>query len=174
MSSAVLFLDAEWRPLRIEPWQRAIADLFNGKIEVVEHSRDRMIQGVTRQYPMPSVVRVLKRFKRDKIRIKFSRVNIYARDGFVCQYCGLRFVTEDLSFDHVTPRSRGGRTCWENIVTACIGCNKEKGDKTPEEAKMKLLSKPKKPGFLPQVMVKLDRGNIPPEWKDYWTSTLDT
>ena len=107
--SAVLFLDANWQPLRIETWQRAIADLFLGKCEVIEHSADRTIQGVNRTYPMPSVVRVVRHFKRDRIRLKFSRLNVYARDGFRCQYCGACRPTEDLTFDHVTPRSRGGR-----------------------------------------------------------------
>ena len=94
---------------------------------------------------MPSVVRVLRHFKRDRIRLRFSRLNIYARDAFTCQYCGGRRQTEDLTFDHVTPRSRGGRTAWENIVACCIPCNSEKADRTPAEADMKLLSIPRKP-----------------------------
>jgi 5-methylcytosine-specific restriction endonuclease McrA len=129
----VLFLDAEWRPLRVEPWTRAITDFCVGKVEVVEYSKDHTIQGVTRTYPMPAVVRVLKRFKREKIRIKFSRLNIYARDNFRCQFCGKKFDTEELTFDHVVPRSRGGVTSWENIVTCCVPCNSSKADRTPSE-----------------------------------------
>lgn len=172
-TAAVLFLDAEYRPLRIEPWQRAIADFFLGKIQVVEYSKDKTIQGVHTTYPMPSVVRLVKHFKRDRLRIKFSRLNIYARDGFRCQFCGVQSPTEDLTFDHVMPRSRGGRTCWENIVTACIECNSAKANRTPEEAGMKLLAKPKKPHYLPAVMVKMDRGSMPVEWQPYWSVTLD-
>jgi hypothetical protein len=112
----VLFLDAEWRPLRIDSWQDAIAAFFLGKVEVVEYSRDRTITGVGRSFPLPSVVRVVRRFKRERIRIRFSRLNIYARDGFTCQYCAERFATEDLTFDHVLPRSRGGRTSWLHPV----------------------------------------------------------
>jgi len=174
MNAAVLFLDQEFRPLRVEPWQRAICDLVLGKVEVIEHSRDRTIRGVSRDYPMPSVVRVLRRFKRDRIRIKFSRLNIYARDRFVCQFCGERFMSEDLTFDHVMPRSRGGKTTWENIVTACITCNTLKSDRTPEEAGMRLLAKPKKPHFLPAITVKMSSAEVPEEWRAYWSSTLES
>lgn len=171
--SPVLFLDASWRPLRVEAWQDAIADFFLGKVEVIEYSRDRTIQGVTREFPMPSVVRVIKHFKREKIRIKFSRLNIYARDKFTCQYCVQRFASEDLTFDHVQPRSRGGRTSWENIVTCCIDCNSDKSDRTPGEAGMRLHRAPRKPAFLPAITVKM-RGEVPEEWRPYWSSELDT
>lgn len=174
MSAAVLFLDVDFRPLRVEPWQRAMADLFLGKIEVIEHSRDRTIQTVTRAVPMPSVVRVLRRFKRDRIRIKFSRLNIYARDGFACQYCGERKPTEDLTFDHVVPRSRGGRTEWTNIVTACTDCNAAKADRTPSEAGLELHGRPRKPHWLPAVTVRMSGGAIPEEWKAYWRTDLET
>lgn len=172
--TAVLFLDTQWRPLRVEPWQRAIADFFLGKVEIVEYSKDRTIQGVGRTHPMPSVVRVLRNFKRDRIRIKFSRINIYARDRFTCQYCAKRFDTEDLTFDHVLPRSKGGRTTWENIVTCCRGCNDAKADRTPEQAGMRLLTKPKKPAYLPAITIKhMGDRNVPEEWRPYWTSTLE-
>jgi 5-methylcytosine-specific restriction endonuclease McrA len=172
-SAAVLFLDVDYRPLRVESWQRAISDLFLGKVEVLEHSRDRTIQCVTRAVPMPSVVRIVRRFKRDRIRIKFSRVNIYARDGFGCQYCGARKLTEDLTFDHVVPRSRGGRTSWENIVTCCIDCNSSKANRTPAEAGLTLRSRPRRPHWLPAITVKMGAGAIPEEWRPYWSTSLD-
>jgi len=172
MSVAVLVLDADWMPLRIESWQRAICDVFTGKVEILEHSRDRTIQGVNRTYPMPAVVRVLRRFKRERLRIKFSRLNIYARDKFECKYCGIRFMSEDLTFDHVLPQSQGGKTCWENIVACCGICNRRKANRTPEQAKMKLLSKPKKPSYLPAITVKMDLRHVPEEWKNYWVTDL--
>ena len=175
MSAAVLFLDHDYRPLRVECWQSAICDLFVGKVEVIEYSRDRMIQGVDRTYPMPSVVRVLRRFRRDRIRIRFSRVNIYARDRFVCQYDVRRYATEDLTFDHVLPRSRGGRTSWENIVTCCVDCNARKGNRTPPEAGLRLRAQPQRPRWLPTVMVKtMDAASIPDEWRSYWSGALET
>jgi 5-methylcytosine-specific restriction endonuclease McrA len=174
MNAAVLVLDVGMRPLRVENWQRAICDLFLGKVEVLEYSKDRTIQGVSRSWPMPSVVRVLHNFKRDRIRVKFSRLNIYTRDGFRCQFCGQRFASEDLTFDHVIPRSRGGKTTWENIVTACVPCNKSKSDRTPAEAKMRLLKTPRKPAYLPVMTVKMDMQRVPSEWLPYWTTVLDT
>ena len=173
MSAAVLFLDHDYRPLRVKLAERDLR-LFVGKVEVIEYSRDRTIQGVDRTYPMPSVVRVLRRFRRDRIRIRFSRVNIYARDRFVCQYDGRRYATEDLTFDHVVPRSRGGRTSWENIVTCCVDCNARKANRTPPEAGMRLLAQPKKPHWLPTVTVKnMDAASIPDEWRGYWSGSLD-
>jgi 5-methylcytosine-specific restriction endonuclease McrA len=135
MNAAVLVLDVGMRPLRVENWQRVICDFFLGKVEVLEYSKDRTIQGVSRAWPMPSVVRVLHNFKRDRIRVKFSRLNIYTRDGSKCQFCGTRFESEELTFDHVIPRSRGGKTTWENIVTACVPCNKQKSNRLPAEVK---------------------------------------
>jgi len=169
--TAVLVLDIDWRPLRVTSWQDAIADTILGKLEVIEYSKDRTIQGVSRSFPMPSVVRVLARFKRDRIRIKFSRLNVYIRDHFECQYCGQRFNTEDLNFDHVIPRSRGGKTTWQNIVSSCLTCNTTKADRTPQEAGMTLVRKPKKPTYLPVVSVKVS-GATPPEWAQYWSTDL--
>jgi 5-methylcytosine-specific restriction endonuclease McrA len=171
--TSVLFLDTAYRPLRIEHWTRAITDLFLGKVEVVEHSRDRTIRTVDREFPMPSVVRVVRNFRRHTHRIRFSRLNIYARDRFTCQLCGQQLPAEDLTFDHVVPRSKGGRTTWENIITACVPCNSAKANRTPEQAGMKLIRRPTKPRYLPTVTHRQDRGHVPPEWVPYWTGTLE-
>jgi 5-methylcytosine-specific restriction endonuclease McrA len=172
MSSAVLVLDVQYRPLVIESWQRAITGVFTGKTEVVHYSKDRTIKGASREYPMPLVVRVLRNFKRDKLKIKFSRLNVYARDNFTCQYCRMQFMSEDLTFDHVIPQSKGGKTCWENIVAACVSCNRIKANRTPEQAGMSLLKKPKKPSYLPMITVKMDLKSVPEEWKAYWSVDL--
>ena len=169
----VLFLDSDWQPLRVEPWTRAVTDLFLGKIEVIEYSRDRTIKCVDREYPMPAVVRVLRRFRRDRVVIKFSRINIYTRDRFTCQYCAARFLAEDLTFDHVVPRSAGGRTAWDNIVTACVPCNSSKANRTTREAGMTLLRRPAKPRFLPVVTVRMDGRDVPAEWRPYWSAPLE-
>jgi 5-methylcytosine-specific restriction endonuclease McrA len=168
----VLFLDADWQPLRVEPWTRAVTDMFLGKVEVIEYSRDRTIRAVTRELPMPAVVRVLRRFRRDRLAIRFSRVNIYARDAFTCQYCGQRQVTEELTFDHVVPRCAGGTTTWENIVTCCVPCNRDKANRTPEQARMRLLRRPVKPRYLPVVTILQGRRQVPEEWRPYWNVTL--
>ena len=132
-----------------------------------------MITGVDRSFPLPSVVRVVRSFRRERIRIRFSRLNIYARDGFTCQYCAVRFATEDLTFDHVLPRSRGGGTSWENIVTCCIACNAAKADRTPVEAHMKLCRRPRRPTLLPSIAVRIG-GAMPEEWRPYWSGELQS
>jgi 5-methylcytosine-specific restriction endonuclease McrA len=171
--SAVLVLDVGMQPLRVESWQKAITDLFLGKTIVIEHSQDKTIRGVDREWPMPSVVKLVRGFSRSKYKIKFSRIGVYARDGFQCQYCGQRGPTELLSYDHVLPRAQGGKTTWENIVTACVDCNRAKANRTPAQAGMKLLSVPKRPYWLPQICVPLDR-HAPKEWQNYWRRPLDT
>jgi 5-methylcytosine-specific restriction endonuclease McrA len=171
MSAAVLVLDIGMQPHRVVSWQDAMCDIFLGKVEVVEYSKDKTIRGVNRTWPMPSVVRILRSFKRDRLRTKFSRINVYARDGFVCQYCGTKSMTEELTFDHVIPRAQGGKTTWENVVTCCIPCNREKADKTPTQAGMRLRSIPKKPHYLPSIMVRIGK-DTPPEWKNYWRTEL--
>jgi 5-methylcytosine-specific restriction endonuclease McrA len=172
--SAVLVLDIGMQPLRVQSWQDAITDVFLGKAEVVHYSADKTIRSVHREWPMPSVVRLLRNFKRDRVKTKFSRINVYARDNFTCQYCGKQKLTNNFSYDHVIPRAQGGRTTWENIVTCCSGpdgCNIKKGNRTPEQAGMKLLSIPKKPRFLPNIQVPIER-NAPPEWRHYWKAPL--
>ena len=100
--------------------------------------------------------------------IRFNRRNIFARDGNQCQYCGRHFPTSELSLDHVVPRSRGGDTCWENIVCACVACNVKKGGRTPHEAHMKLIRPPVRPKRSPLLTVKL--GN--PKYES-WKTFLD-
>ena len=170
-TAAVLVLDVGWVPLRVEPWQRIVCDMFLGKVEVIEYSADKTIKGVNRTWPMPSVVRLVRSFKRDRLRTKFSRINVYARDGFRCQYCGERKDTEDLTFDHVVPRAQGGKTTWENVVACCVPCNSGKANRTPSQAGMRLLAIPRKPRYLPAIMVPLDK-HAPPEWENYWRTKL--
>ena len=105
-----------------------------------------------------------------------ARVVWAGREGFlidVYKYCGKKFVSEDLTFDHVVPRSAGGRTSWDNIVTACVPCNSDKANRTPQQASMTLLRKPAKPRYLPTVTVKMDGRHVPQEWRPYWNVTLD-
>lgn len=175
-ASLVLFLDCDMQPLHVAPMRRALTKIASGKVEVIRFSADGTIRSVTEEKPAPSVVRVLRRFRRDKMRVKFSRINIYTRDRFECQYCGVRLPYHGLTFDHVIPRAKGGVTNWLNIVTACggpRGCNARKADRTPAEAGMKLLRQPHKPFMLPAVPVKMDPTQMPPEWADYWTVDLE-
>lgn len=92
---------------------------------------------------VPTVVRLVTMVKRNKIQPKFNRKNVYYRDNYTCQYCGVKKSTQELNLDHVLPSSRGGKTTWKNIVCSCIKCNLQKRNRTPEEANMHLLSEPK-------------------------------
>jgi 5-methylcytosine-specific restriction endonuclease McrA len=93
----------------------------------------------------------LRRYARQERKVKFSRVNVYRRDAFACQYCGAQPGAAALTLDHVLPRARGGRTEWLNIVTACTRCNAAKADRTPEQAAMPLRRRPYKPSSMPMV-----------------------
>jgi len=164
-----LLLNSTYEPLRVVHWQKAITLLWQGKVEVLE-VYDREIQGVSISIKLPAVMRLLKlvRLKDSHRAVKFSRINIFTRDGYVCQYCNSKFKTEDLTFDHITPIAKGGRKTWENIVTCCIPCNRHKGDCTPEEASMVLLRQPKAPvGFPHKVQFLLYQKKAPESWHDY-------
>jgi 5-methylcytosine-specific restriction endonuclease McrA len=127
-----LLLNSTYEPLRVLHWQKAITLLWQGKVEVLE-VYDRQIHGISISIKLPSVMRLLKLVKlKDSHRaVKFSRINIFTRDGYCCQYCKHKFRTEELTFDHVVPIAKGGRKTWENIVTACWRCNNRKSGRTP-------------------------------------------
>ncbi len=162
----VLLLNITYEPLRIINWKKAITLLCLGKIEVIEeYGRD--IHSVSFTIKLPSVVRLLRMVKRPKSPVKFSRQNIYARDRYKCQYCGCRASTEDLTYDHVIPKSRGGKTEWENIVSCCIDCNRKKGGRTPAESSMRLVRKPSRPTWVPAIRITIGFKKIPQTWRDY-------
>jgi len=168
-----LLLNAGYEPIKVVSWQRAITLLTLGKVEVLEEY-DRSIRSPTLVIKMPAVVRLLRMFRRNKQPVKFSRVNIYARDHYRCQYCGTKLAIADLTYDHVVPRARGGRTVWENIVTACVPCNARKSDRTPEQAGMRLLATPARPTWVPVMTLRLSMRSVPDAWQDYlyWTGEL--
>lgn len=169
-----LVLDMGYQPHRIVSWKRAVTMLFEGKVEVVEEY-DEDIRSVSITIKMPAVVRLLRALRGRKRAMKFSRINVMSRDKFRCQYCGRRLPMSKLNYDHVIPRSRGGRTVWENIVTACYRCNDRKGNRSPGEAGMRLLRQPVKPRSLPFVALRFDTGSIPDAWATwvYWQGELE-
>ena len=162
----VLLLNLSYEPLKIINWKKAITLLCLGKVEVVEEY-SREIHSVSFTIKLPSVVRLLKMVRRSQSPVKFSRQNIYARDRYRCQYCGSHLPTEDLTYDHVIPKSLGGKTEWKNIVTCCIKCNRKKGGRTPNEASMKLIRKPTRPTWVPAVRVTIGFKEVPQSWRDY-------
>ena len=176
-----LVLNPGYEPVARVPWQRAVTLLFLGKVEVVEEYADREIRSVTFVVKVPSVVRLLRALRGAKKGIKFSRENVYARDGGRCQYCGAGVRRSEITFDHVVPRALGGTTKWENIVIACVPCNQKKGGRTPVQAGMKLRATPVKPKKLPdafRVSFTFTKG-MPETWRaflrdySYWNGELD-
>jgi 5-methylcytosine-specific restriction endonuclease McrA len=116
---------------------------------------DDWVRTASTQIQVPRVVRLLDYEKVPRHTVKFNRRNIFARDNNQCQFCGKRFPTNELSLDHVVPRSQGGQSTWENIVCACIDCNVRKGGRTPKQAHMSLIRKPDKPKRSPLLNLKL-------------------
>lgn len=162
----VLLLSISYEPIKVIDWKRAVTMLFLGKVEVIEEYHTN-IHSVSFTVKLPSVVRLLNSVKRNNKPVKFSRQNIYARDRYRCQYCGQKYQTEELTYDHVLPKSRGGRTEWANIVTCCIGCNRKKGGRTPGEASMRLMKKPTMPTWVPAIRITIGFRQIPQTWREY-------
>jgi 5-methylcytosine-specific restriction endonuclease McrA len=130
---------------------------------------DDWIHTATSQIQVPRVIRLTSYEKLPKQTVKFNRRNIFARDHNQCQYCGKRFPTSELSLDHVTPRSQGGISSWDNIVCACVECNVRKGGRTPKQAHMSLIRKPEKPKRSPMLNLKLTHRKY-----HSWKTFLDT
>lgn len=162
-----LLLDQGYQPLKVIPWQRAVVLHLVGKVEMVT-AHAWSVQTVSRPFPAPAVVRLLRHVGRRPPFVRFSRENVYLRDGYRCQYCGQGLPGGELTLDHVVPRCKGGPTSWTNVVAACTPCNRRKGRHTPEEAGMPLLTAPHKPRWLvPRVMMGLAEGQLPPPWRDW-------
>ena len=171
MSFQTLLLNATYEPLTIVNWQHAVGLKYTGKIEVLAEY-DRLIRSERVTWNMPSVVKLVKPVYIKHHGIRFSRLNVYLRDAFTCQYCGLRLPPSELTLDHVISRRQGGRMTWTNIVTACNECNKRKGPRSLEESGMKLLKKPACPKSLPVMQSGVKISTIPKSWEKYFESYM--
>ena len=140
--SNVLVLNQNYEPLNVCNVRRAIVLVLHGKAEVIEAS-GRAMHTVKTVFVLPSVIRLVNMVRRPRPRVRLSRKEIFARDGFACVYCGR--TAKDLTLDHVMPRHRGGGHTWENLVTACKTCNHKKAGRTPQEAHMVLTTDPGRP-----------------------------
>jgi 5-methylcytosine-specific restriction endonuclease McrA len=146
--------------------EKAICLAYLGKVNVLA-TYDAVVNSPTVVMKIPAVVRLKKPMPHTTIDVKFSRPRVYQRDGHRCQYCGVRKKAADLNYDHVIPRSQGGPTTWENIVTSCFPCNGKKRNRTPKEAGMKLIRKPRIPSSLPLVGLIALPNVVPEPWKFY-------
>lgn len=165
--SSTLLLSATYEPIKIISWKKAIVLYFLEKVEVIENYDRQMVRSPSIQVPMPSVVK-LRRFVRNLPRkVKFSRQNLYHRDNYTCQYCHKPHPSNQLTYDHIIPRSRGGGTSWTNVVTACVRCNLKKGNKLLEQINYKLLKEPLEPKWLPVFSPNLAMDRAPTMWEPY-------
>ena len=175
-----LLLNADFRPLSYFPlslmsWQDTIKAVFLDRVNIVSEYDDLEVRSTSFSMKLPSVI-ALKEYVKPQERPAFTRFNLFLRDQFKCQYCGEHHKTHDLTFDHVTPRCKGGDTSWENIVTACQPCNTKKGSLLPKECGMHPLVKP----VQPTIYELQNNGRaFPPnflheDWQDflYWDSEL--
>lgn len=158
----VLVLNASYEPLNITSWRRAVVLLLKGKAEQLEY-KGREIYS---DFPLPTVIRLRYYVRVPYKEIPLTRRNVLERDRHICQYC--RAKGDQLTIDHVIPRSRGGGDTWENLVGACVRCNVRKGNRTPKEANMTLLTQPRRPySSLHFEIIKHTKGNSNQEWKKY-------
>jgi len=138
----VLVLNQNYEPLNICRVRRALVLMFRGKAEALENGYGELHCSVG-DIDLPSVVRLVYMVKRPRLRRRITRAEIFSRDRYLCQYCGRE--ARDLTLDHVTPRRRGGKHAWENVVSACAVCNHRKAGRTPAEAGMRLRDQPHAP-----------------------------
>ncbi|MFP3904888.1 MAG: HNH endonuclease [Armatimonadota bacterium] len=165
MNGKVLVVNQNYEPLNICSWQRAVTLVFAGKATTVE-TADRTLHAPSMEIKMPSVVRLHDYINRPLPQVKLSRRAILARDNNRCQYCGRK--TGNLTIDHVIPRERGGSDTWENLAACCRACNARKGNRTPREAGLKLIRRPRRPRFIPYLGFATFRQALRNEtWRDY-------
>ena len=165
--SAVLVLNATYEPLNVIPLRRAILLLLKEKAEVIE-ATEKCLRAERVDLAVPSVIRLVTYVPvPPRLPLPVSRRSVLARDNYTCQYCGEQPGKAQLTIDHVVPRSKGGGTTWDNVVAACGPCNRRKGNRTPDEARMALLSKPERPRYLAFVLLG-DRGR-----NDTWQKYLN-
>jgi 5-methylcytosine-specific restriction endonuclease McrA len=162
----VLVLNASYEPLNVTSVRRAHVLVFKGKAEVLEELR-QPLRSASDTYPWPHVIRLVSYVRVPRsVQRKISRRALFARDNWRCVYCGT--TTGRLTLDHVVPRSRGGDSVWENVVTSCAPCNLRKGNRLPEEVAMHLPRLPKPP--TPVLFIRLASPKIPAGWQPYLTA----
>jgi 5-methylcytosine-specific restriction endonuclease McrA len=188
LSQNVLVLNRLWQAVNICSVKRAFTLLYQGHAHVVDgngnefqtlsfdqwHSVSQsypgqdMVSTVSWKIRVPKVILLVFFDRIPKKEVKFTRHNVFERDNCTCQYCGQKMDRRDLNLDHIIPRDRGGDTSWENIVCSCISCNSRKGNRTPQDAGMRLLRKPKRPRWRPMLQIQFSRTG-----DDSWKHFLD-
>ena len=161
----VLVLNQTYEPLNVCRVRRAVVLIYEKKAEMLENGSG-FIHSVDREFPVPSVIRLSAMIRRPHRSIrKMTRMEIFKRDQYTCQYCGK--ITRNLTLDHVIPRYRDGQHTWENVVSACVPCNRRKAGRTPKEAGMKLIRRPSEPRVTGLFYIPAHYTNIRSEWQKY-------
>ena len=188
LSQNVLVLNRLWQAVNICTVKRAVTLLFLGHAQAVladgndfqtydfhgwrnvseTFPDEEAIQSVSFKIRIPKVILLLVYNRMPKKEVKFTRHNIFERDKNTCQYCGNAFDRTELNLDHVVPRDQGGPTSWENIVCSCVECNTRKGNRTPQQARMKLIRKAKRPKWQPLLQVTITKRT-----EDSWKHFID-
>jgi 5-methylcytosine-specific restriction endonuclease McrA len=184
LDGGVLVLNRVYRPVHVTTVRRAFTLLYQGAARALDEqfrlfdfeswaalgaaSGQDAVGTIDGRIRVPRVIVLLVYEHLPRSRVRFSRFNIYARDDDTCQYCGRRHRRSELNLDHVTPRSRGGATSWENVVCSCVACNLRKGGRTPEEAGMRLLRQPVRPRWTPLFRAAARRV-LHAEWRPFLT-----
>ncbi len=159
----VLVLNATYEPINVCSVRRAIVLLIKRRAELIDQAQTS-VRAESLAIPRPQVIRLVSyvRVPRDAHRRKITRRAVFARDGWSCQYCG---DGSNLTVDHVIPRSKGGVSSWENVVTSCAPCNRRKADKLPAVIGMQPRKRPRAPG--PHVFIRIASPKVPQAWQPY-------
>ena len=160
----VLKLDSSFKPVEVISWQEAVVLTWLNKAWAAEYT-DKWVHSAKKAFQIPSVIVLFRYIDEKFFQVPCVRRNILLRDDFHCQYCGNRFKEDDLTIDHVHPRSKGGKNDWDNVATACRDCNQKKGDHMPENAPVKIIKKPTAPSY--RSLIKKRIGNANSKWKEY-------
>jgi 5-methylcytosine-specific restriction endonuclease McrA len=181
-SGSVLVLNSLYQAVQVTGVRRAFRLFYSGRARAVTpdfssydfenwcdlppRAGDDVIRTPTRTIRIPRVIQLIQYDRLPSREVRFTRRNIFYRDKNRCQYCGGVFRQRDLNLDHVVPLSRGGKSTWDNVVCACVPCNTRKGDRSPSDAGMRLVRRPKKPAGHPMLRATWI-GPCPEEWKTY-------
>ncbi len=160
----VLVLNQSYEPLNICRVRRAIVLIFDGKAEMLENGVG-FIHSASDIFPIPSVIKLERMIKRPRSERKLTRLGVFHRDNYTCQYCGQE--SRELTLDHVIPRYRGGEHTWENVVSACIPCNRHKAGRTPQQARMRLTCQPSRPHGNTPFFISYHYQKRLSEWQKY-------
>ena len=160
----VLVLNQNYEPLNICRVRRAVVLMHHGKAELLENGSG-FIHSASDAFDVPSVIRILSMIKRPRTQRKLTRFEIFNRDSYTCQYCGKK--TYQLTLDHVIPRYRGGQHTWENVVSACVPCNRRKAGKSPEQSGMRLARRPSPPRNSIPFYIPYQHLQTHIEWQKY-------